>query len=324
MQRSHIFKERLDGYTVKDLLFMLKQDVKKLDERMELVEEILENTSFFEEYFDNYYNPHIKTDECLSMDNNVCKLLESFGTYILNSEEILKENKSNQVEYKYITDNGYFDKKIRRESHMRDRFNQYDTGVEVIPFVKKDNNYLKVTEQKIYKKDIEDQGEMGEILRQYNKLIALAQEELKNAKKLTSRNYYLTRFICEGRLDSKLVKDSFMGTIYFKNPCKSAIRYSKIEELDFTNEDVLDVLMTISEEIREVDDMAVVVLCFNEIVDKTNLSKRERIILDYYRNGFNKKEIGDVMNVSRPAIFKTLKKIKYKLKAKAEELKLRK
>ena len=311
--RKQLFTEVLDGTTVKELHQKLDVSIKNLEDRLDLVEGILDDTTFFQEYFDEYYNSNPNNSDFLSADNNVCQLLESMSTYILNSEEIQKENKSNEIEYKFITDNGYFEKKLKRENHMKADFNNGDTSAEIIPFVKRDSNYLKTKEQKVYNKDIQDKGEMGYILKQYAKFIAMAQEERKNANSLTTRNYYICRFICEGRLDMKLVKDCYRGTIYFKNPSKGCVDCSKIEHVDFTKPEIVDLLMTVSEKVTEINDFSIIVMSFNQLIEDCPFTEYEREVLNYYRNGYNKKEIGEEVGVSRPAIFKTIQKIRNKI-----------
>lgn len=313
MIKKQLFTEVLDGTTVKELHQKIDVSIKGLEDRLDLIEGILSDTTFFEEYFDEYYNASPNNTDLLSADNNVCQLLESMSTYILNSEEVQKENKSNEIEYKFITDNGYFEKKLKRENHMKADFNNGDMGVEVIPFVKRDTNYLKTKEQKVYNKDIQDKGEMGYVLRQYANFVSMAQEERKRADTLTTRNYYICRFICEGRLDMKLIKDCYKGTIYFKNPCKGCVDCDKIGEVDFTKPEIVDLMLTIDDKVTEINDFNIVVMSFNHLIKDCPFTEYEKLVLDYYRRGYNKKEIGEEVGVSRPAIFKTIQKIRNKI-----------
>lgn len=310
MYKNQIFKEKLDGKTVKELQQELDYSKKNLKERMKLIEDIFEETTFFEEYFTDYFNPHIDTKDALSFDNNVCKTLENYATYILNSEEVVKDNKANNIEYKFIANENYFNKKVKRENHIKEEYN--NCNIEVIPFIKKDENYLKAKEQKIFSSDYED-GDLGKILKDYKTFIEMAKDERDGIEVLGARNYYLSRFIGETRLDMKLVKDSYKGTIYFKNITNSIGNHT-IDDIDLSNPEILEILMCMdAEEASEINDLLIVMWDFENLIEKANLKERDLEILNYYRKGYNKREISEITGVSRTAIFKKIQTIKKKL-----------
>ena len=310
MYGNKIFKEALDGMTVRDLQQELDYKRKKIKDRMELINNILEKTNFFIEYFTDYYNSNIGTTCPLSLDDNVCKLLESYATYILNSEEVVRENRANDIEYKFISSEKYFENKVKREDHMKSEFN--NCNIEVIPFIKKDKNYLKVKEQKILNTDYRD-GELGKVLTDYKNFIEMAKNERDSLETLGSRNYYLCRFISEARLDMKIVKDNYKGTIYFKNITNN-IGANAIEDIDFTNPKILEILMTMDfKEISDINDLSIILWDFENLIKKSNLKEKDLEILDYYRKGYNKNDIAKVFGVSRTAIHKKIQTIKKKL-----------
>ena len=100
---KELFTGQLDNVSTKDIINMLDFNKHELKERVALVEELLENTEFFIEYFSEKYNPNAGTETPLAENNNVCKLLETIGTYILNSREVVEENRKNKTQYLFVT-----------------------------------------------------------------------------------------------------------------------------------------------------------------------------------------------------------------------------
>ena len=78
------FLASIDGVTANELNRVMDRTLDNYDERKKCIEKTLEGTSFFEEYFTDYYNVNASQNDYLSLENNVCKVLENYASYLLN------------------------------------------------------------------------------------------------------------------------------------------------------------------------------------------------------------------------------------------------
>lgn len=111
---SNYFSGKFRGYSVNDLHAKIDYSKGSIDERMKISEEIVD-TGFFEDYFDETFNANYNKNTPLSEDNNVCKLLERIGTYILMSDEEIEERKKSDKPHHPI---GYLISKMNREASL--------------------------------------------------------------------------------------------------------------------------------------------------------------------------------------------------------------
>lgn len=77
------FTATLDGTNAIKLNKVMDRSLLNYNDRLDCINQTLDGTSFFEEYFTDYYNPVASQNDYLSMDNNVCKVLENYATYLL-------------------------------------------------------------------------------------------------------------------------------------------------------------------------------------------------------------------------------------------------
>lgn len=90
---NNYFSGELRGYNVNGLHSCIDYDVRDVDGRLKIAEDMV-NTGFFEEYFDNHFDANYNKNSPLSEDNNVCRLLDRVGTYILMSDEEIERRKA--------------------------------------------------------------------------------------------------------------------------------------------------------------------------------------------------------------------------------------
>ena len=101
--RSHLFRGQINNVNIMDIVDKLDYTISSLQDRMNLVEELL-GEEFFVEYFDEYFKGNISTKDYLSANNNVCQAILKITDYILGAEEIGEKFKEKSVVYKFYRD----------------------------------------------------------------------------------------------------------------------------------------------------------------------------------------------------------------------------
>lgn len=162
-----------------------------LEERKEFIEnKIKEVNPFFETYFNGeeieteegekkireYFNFSPSLTDELSFDINICKFIEQYGSYLLNSKDI---EKSRQLKYTILTEEE-FKKYLKHEMSV-------DTSI--ILDTRPSNDYINL-KLKITKKDIyptsdnlrEKEVELSSILKDYEKYRDALKEQMQRIK----------------------------------------------------------------------------------------------------------------------------------------------
>jgi len=86
---NNIFSGKIDGsppYQKYGEIGRLDRKNGKLSDRLDNVNQILEEDDFFLDYFDNYYKPEISQDSALSEENNISQMLSYMSDYLINSD----------------------------------------------------------------------------------------------------------------------------------------------------------------------------------------------------------------------------------------------
>ena len=182
---ANIFKGKLDGVTIDDISKEIDYSIPNFNERNEKVEQILNETKFFEEYFSDYYDAHIGTNDGSASDNNVCRTLEAMGTYLLNSvdeRERRKKEEENALKYKFHANPIHFRAEINKEKNLEElNVSGQSNGEEyVLHFLETEKrNCKKPKTQEITGKDLKRDDELGHILRDYNDFYVGISKRLK-------------------------------------------------------------------------------------------------------------------------------------------------
>ena len=306
--RPKYFTEVLDGTTLDEIGKKIDYKRSKLEERKELVENIVEDTSFFQDYFDEYYNPSPTNSEVLSEQDSVCLMLERLGSYLLASDEVKEERNINKIEYKFITSKSYFDKKLNKEAHYDEITD--NNILDIMLFVRKESNYLKCKQQKINSDDYK-QGDMGEILSQYQKYIDIVNKENELTKN-SKRDKKTARLVSSVNYDMLDVKNSYKGTIDFKNITKN-VGEKYVGDIDYNNIKIIDTVLKLGQASGEINDIHAIILDIDMALEKLHLSDLEKEIIRLYRLGATKQSIATDLGISRPYVFQKITFIEKKL-----------
>lgn len=177
-----------------DLAGIKQEKIAELDYTRENIKERLEYINkkysyvrnYHEEYTSDYYKVNVNTDDNLSSDINIFKSIERDGSYLLNS---LDQPRDKQHKYNILTQEE-FDRIIKKEEKGDITDDAYKNILK--PAFK--NDYIGM-DLKITKKDLEEDSETGEVLRQYNKVKTHLNEEnikLKNGQGSYLNVYQIT------------------------------------------------------------------------------------------------------------------------------------
>lgn len=326
------FVGELDGTNIAELNKKLDFDKTKLEDRKKVVEDILNGTTFYEEYFDNYFKASINTTDYLSHETNICKSLDRMATYLLTSDEIKEEEDAEKTQYVFYANPKYFQKKINRESSLGDVVSTHNEEheVNIIHFLKSEEpNHKKSKTQKITSEDLEREDEVGRILNEYHSFSEYVSNELKNPDTKFNR-YLLTKI--KGQLENDMIytKDHLLGVWGYKLKSFSESTEYDVDVFDFTNElhlkgDVIKTesgkglvakgLMFFKPDFDPNNDFSFILMDLENTIAKAGLTEEEQYILNETRNGATQEEIAEDLGTYHVKISRTLDRIARKIAA---------
>ena len=218
------FTASLDGVTANDLAKKLDRNKSEYKDRLKHVEDILDNTEFFNIYYEEYFNPNINMNEYIASESNISVLLENYASYLLNSEhceeEVLYKIKNGEllpkldmsenaplesvggqgvqrslsqepsIKYEFYTDENNFRKALNRDMSIEGMSGNGATEHVIDFLLNIGSNFKKSKDQTITSKDLNRTDFLGSVLRDYQTYL----EFLRNIPK-DSPNY--KRFVVD-------------------------------------------------------------------------------------------------------------------------------
>ena len=299
--------------------YNLVNSVERLEYLNNLIEECKE---FLDVYFtgteerEPYYKYNPRTwKDVLSHDTNVCMVLETLATYLLNSRDLPMER---QQQYKIFTNEELF-KAAQKELNTKSKTSQGSEN-EIIEFLlrKSEGNGYFVKDTVLKPSDFEDkEGNLGEILKAYDLMYQHLRENARKLKNGEECPYSVTKI---KRLMSGLKDDMILSKEKIKRPIqlenngdfKSIIDWNKF---DFTNKDhVKAILYFKPRKLSPEDNLAIIIYDTTNIIKKLfwlgRLSKVDLEILEMLQSQFTLSEIAKELGYSgESTIRKKLNKI---------------
>ena len=317
------FLASIDGVTANELNRVMDRTLDNYEERKKCIEETLEGTTFFEEYFTDYYNVNASQNDYLSLENNVCKVLENYASYLLNSKDIDDEESQ---QYKFYYDESEFMRAINKDIKYDDK------GQEVIDFLlANQSNYKKAKDQKITAADLNRNDVVGYVLRDYQSYI----DTLDNSD---MQAYRRNRLKGEVQRDMILAKDALLrvhgyNLRYFSESTKPDLEVFDFADFNqlkgYTMEGVesryakVDGLLRMKFNGDFQNDFQCILYDLDTLIDKTKLTEKERECLNYFRNGLTNTKISDILGIDHSVISRNIDRAIKKVNKKAFELQWR-
>ena len=317
------FLASIDGVTANELNRVMDRTLDNYDERKACIESTLEGTTFFEEYFTDYYNVNASQNDYLSLENNVCKVLENYASYLLNSKDI--DDEEAEV-YKFYYDESEFRRAVNKDMKYDEK------GPEVIDFLlANQSNYKKAKDQKITAADLKRNDYLGDVLRDYQTYI----DVLNNSN---MQAYRRNRLKGEVQRDMILSKDALLRVHGYQLRYFSESTKPNLEVVDFVDFNQLKgyTVEGVDPHYTKVDgllrmkfngdfqyDFQCILYDLDILIEKTKLTERERECLNYFRNGLTNVKIGDIINITSQSVGQSIDSAIKKVNKKAFELQWR-
>ena len=317
------FLASIDGVTANELNKVMDRTLDNYEERKACIESTLEGTTFFEEYFTNYYNVNASQNDYLSLENNVCKVLENYASYLLNSKDIDDEETQ---QYKFYYDESTFRRAVNKDMKYDDK------SPEVIDFLlANQSNYKKAKDQKITATDLKRSDYLGEVLRDYQTYI-----DVLNTSDM--KVYRRNRLKGEVQRDMILSKDALLRVHGYNLRYFSESTKPNLEVFDFADFNQLkgysvdgvdphyskvDGLLRMKFNGDFQNDFQCILYDLDILIEKTKLTERERECLNYFRNGLTNVKTSDIIGVDEKSIRRSIDSAINKVNKKAFELQWR-
>lgn len=277
----------------------------KLDNRKEIVDNIL-STGFHTEYFDEHFKVNLTSGDSTSETDNVCNSLERMANFLLNSEEIKKEKKSDDFEYKFYSDEESFNKALNKEPKL-DGMGGSLNKENVIHFLKKENrNFKKSKDQVITKKDIERTDDLGDILKDYSSYLKKVTVELNNHESSKLSRFKLSEISGSVRQDMIMSKDMLLGVFGYKSNAEESRTEIDWDQADFTNHKHAKALLSIKPGRRADEELQYLVEDFLIVLKKAKPTPIQKEIIMIMRENKGPTEIGAELNIPKQNVSKNI------------------
>nr|DAQ91384.1 MAG TPA: Sigma factor AlgU negative regulatory factor, TRANSCRIPTION.96A [Caudoviricetes sp.] len=302
-----------------------KYKLETIEERIEYIKELLNlqyingvelnGDLFWDEIFEqkNEKRSHINlspnANEDLATDSNICKLLESLGTYILQPDkEYRKKNK-----LKIYNNEEEFQKALKKEKSYMCRYGEQINEDDPMIILKPVQNIKLVPKRTINKEYINEHEE----LRCYQDLINHLNEiqenkELQNNinKKLNqNKNEGWFKYKCDYmksslRSDMEYVQNSYNPLFIPKKLLKDngAVTWDCLDTLDVTHVKPLLQLYREKEEYDFTSDIDCILYDLGQVLKKVKFTDKQKEVLNLWMKGDTVKNIAKELNRKLPSI----------------------
>lgn len=305
---NNYFDSDIDNDKFDDLyhsVVNINRNKSSLNDRQLEVRKIIESTDYLTNYFSDFYNSEISQNDYGSDENNICKLVEMLGSYILASNEVKAADRKDKTYY--INTNSLMK---RLEFKLGDNTEYIDSNTAYVSFNK--NNYKLDKKQKITAKDLSRKDFLGDVLRDYQTFLDLIDAKLKAPA--DGKRMIYTR-LKHGLKDDQIIsKDSILGVWgYNINPRDTGYDGGYQSFMG----DISDVKALMSNKPSERNyDLWIEDLDFQQLIKSVSLNKFDSCILHCCRAGMNHCEIAELIGTTRQTVENHITAIATKIKAK--------
>ena len=330
------FRGTLAGITVEELKGLDYEKEKLIDRMKEVLDKLDKVQPFFDEYFfqkedeeneegekevREYYKCSPNTTDELSEDINICKIIQSYGSYILNSKDLPREK---QQEYSILTEEE-FEKQLLKEMST-----DFKVDSSIVLDCRPKNDYTNL-DHKITKKDLnphlqnnkygvrEKDLYLAKVLNDYETFREYLREEMRKLKsgEPTEMTLYKLKNLLGGLAGD--VVDAKKMILGIKAPAKRLGDESPMNDystIDYSNPEHIKYILKyckITQSPRP-DDMIShigydVYIAIETLKKQKQLDKIDLEIIECYNANYSLSEIGKEVNMSKVAVHKRIDKI---------------
>lgn len=275
MSNNGNFTTTINGVGIHDLYQLYNQGKqetgKKLNDRQVIVDEVLKKGDFFEEYFENIFDPVINNDEKLATDGNVCLLLERLGDYLIRSESDM---------------DAYYDNIVNTREQLETKTNRENS------FTDNETNVLDNSNSNLSKGFIAKEGQKVEDIKsdnstiiEYQQLLKKIQKDIKNKK---GNRLKLSLDVCRIRQDIRymLSKDVVED---LKN--SNVVTYVNKYDINFTDGKQVEGLLFVDVSLEQSEDLWLAKESILEDLNNINFYLEHKEVVELIKKSYTKKEI---------------------------------
>lgn len=272
-------------------------DFKKLDrflvkyeDRLKIVEEMLDGNTFFEELFESNFTNADTKQKYIFEDYEFALRLQALANYLLFSQDVTR---GKQLEHNTYENNTTLDAKHKKRTmsleYLTEKMPTVENNFEDI----KNKNYRlskNLTFANISKKELIEKSPFA---KDYYDLLKYLNEN-KNVK------------IKKNRVQQDIEYIANRHVIRFKSPLKEEGATLRIEDVSFNNKKVIKHFMTIDgKETYDFNNtMDILIYDFNELYHQTELKPKLKEIADMIRAGVHQKNIAKRLDITQQQVSK--------------------
>lgn len=295
--------EKIDFKTKANQVYSMPSLTVKLKDRLELVNNILDQDTYFVDYISDNYSGHVVGTGEIATDNKTFKLLERMADYILASEEGKELNKVDKENIAFA--NEYLMSKIRRESFTAPTASEPDFVKHETVSYKPYKDKTLLSTQEINEKDFEDEN-LKDIIGDYMELF----DKVDSVERFTKRH--------KDNLKHEIVSDMLTAKNSINNtPKKRNQDYrlrvlhnnnDKYDFLDFTDrKTVIEMLSTTADQTTQYN-LYLATLDFKRLIDRAGLTDEELNLYNLLQQGWTYAQMERELGLDNVHIRKVVRK----------------
>lgn len=333
------FQSEIDGKVISDLYRSLNDNrfLNKYEDRKKLVQELSEEWDIFlNEYFENHCDVSINTNDFLISEINVCRAIESLGTYLLRADDV-PGGKTSKGSHPFL-DEDYLTQKMNREKGFfgegEDRRDEENISDEDEINTLNKSNFKMEKKQEIKSDDLKRDDFLGQVLNDYNQMLKDISLKLKE-NKTDKRRYVYTRQKQSIKDDMILSKDLLLHVHGYTLRYFGESTEPEYDLLDFKNEKHLmgkkiqytsqgkfckGLLYFKTDDLNLSKEFDCILQDLQNIIDQTNLTQDELDTLEMMRFNYSKDEIAQELNTYPRKVYRHIENISKKVSKKAYQL----
>lgn len=279
------------GATLNDFDFKkLNRFLVKYEDRLNIVEEMLEGNTFFQELYEEHYTNIDNKQKYSIEDCEFALRLQALANYLLFAQDV---KRGKQLEYNTYENNATLNAKHRKKTLSTEGLS------DKLP---------------TYEKDIESMNTKNYRLSKNLNFADVSKKKLLEEFPFAKDYYDLLKYI-DNNKDVKIKKNRIQqdieyiankNIIRFKSPLKEEGVKLDIEMVSFSNKRVIKYFMKIDEK-ESYDfsnDMDILIYDFNCLYRKTKLNKKLKTIAEMVRTGYQQKQIAQKLNITQQQVSK--------------------
>lgn len=288
----------IGGATLNDFSFKkLDRTIEVYEDRLKVIKNMLEGNTYFEELFEKWFTHEGKWElATLHEDFEFAKRLESFANYLLFSPDVERGAK--------LDNNIYENNTLLNMKQIRSKVYVYD--------ILKDTDRIKELNKKNFKKEKD---------LTFNNI---SRKKITEKYPFVEEYYKLLDYINENpncKVKKTSIQDDILyiadrNTIYFKSPLSDKGNEINLDSVEFTNVEVNKILLKVPAkyEYDLTNNLDIIQYDFNELVKRTNLTNKQKVLVNKLKQGYTQNEICELLNVTKSNISNMLLLIAEKVK----------